>query len=33
MTRRNSKYFGYTAGEVGRPAVRKVDWGYPPPPQ
>lgn len=25
MARRNSKYLGYTTGEVGRPAVRRVD--------
>ena len=25
MTRRNSKYLGYTAGEVARPGVRRVD--------
>ena len=25
MARRNSKYLGYTTGEVARPAVRKVD--------
>jgi hypothetical protein len=24
VARRNSKYLGYTAGEVARPAVRKV---------
>ena len=27
MTRRNCKYMGYTAGEVARPAVRRVDEG------
>jgi hypothetical protein len=25
MARRNSKYLGYTAGEMARPAVRKAD--------
>ena len=25
MVRRNSKYLGYTAGEVARPAVREAD--------
>ena len=25
MARRNSKYLGYTAGEVARPAVREAD--------
>jgi len=27
MGRRNSKYLGYTAGEVARPSIRRVDWG------
>jgi hypothetical protein len=27
MTRRNCKYMGYTAGEIARPAVRRVDEG------
>jgi hypothetical protein len=25
LARRNSEYLGYTAGEVARPAVRKVN--------
>jgi len=25
MARRNSKYLGYTSGEVTRPAVRRAD--------
>jgi hypothetical protein len=35
MGRRNRKYLGHTtqhtAGEVARPAVRRVDWGDPSP--
>lgn len=29
--RRNSKSLGYTAGEVARPTIRKIDYGLPPP--